>query len=91
MKPAGQKEALACAVHAARRAGALIRRHWGVKKKINSRTRHDIKLQLDVQCEKLIDAILLGAFPGSGVLGEEGLAGAAEQPWRWVVDRVGPR
>jgi myo-inositol-1(or 4)-monophosphatase len=88
MKPAGQKEALACAVRAARRAGALIRRHWGVKKKINSRTRHDIKLDLDVRCQELIEAILLGAFPGSGVLGEEGLAGAAEQPWRWVVDPI---
>jgi myo-inositol-1(or 4)-monophosphatase len=88
MKPTELEKALGCAVLAARQAGALMRRHQGVKKKINSRSRHDIKLELDVQCQKLIDGILLRAFPGSGVLGEEGLAGKAEQGLRWVVDPI---
>ena len=88
MKSTDLKKALACAVHAARQAGALMCRNHGVKKKINSRSRHDIKLALDVQCEKLIDAILLRAFPDSGVLGEEGVSGKADQPLRWVVDPI---
>jgi myo-inositol-1(or 4)-monophosphatase len=82
------KKALACAVHAARQAGKLLRQNLGSAKKINSRSRHDIKLDLDVRCQKLIEKILLDDFPGSGVLGEEGLAGVADARWRWVVDPI---
>ncbi len=88
MKTGRQKKALACAVRAARQAGALMRRNQLVKKKINSQSRYDIKLDLDVRCQKIIQAILLGAFPGSGLLGEEGLAGVAEAALRWVVDPI---
>jgi len=88
MKTSGQKKALACAVKAARRAGALMRRHQSVKKKIDFQSRYDIKLDLDVRCQKIIQAILLGAFPGSGLLGEEGMAGPAEPKLRWVVDPI---
>ena len=80
--------ALAAAVQAARRAGALMRRNLGATKKINSRSRHDIKLELDVRCQKIIAAILLRALPGSGLLGEEGMAGVAEPDLRWVVDPI---
>jgi myo-inositol-1(or 4)-monophosphatase len=82
------RKALACAVRAARMAGALMRRNQSVAKKINSRSRYDIKLELDVRCQKIIERILLGAFPGSGLLGEEGMAGVAESNLRWVVDPI---
>jgi myo-inositol-1(or 4)-monophosphatase len=88
MKASDQKKALACAVQAARQAGGLMRRNQDAKKKISSRSRHDIKLELDVRCQKLIEATLLRALPGSGVLGEEGLAGTADARWRWVVDPI---
>ena len=82
------KRALAAAVQAARRTGLLMRRNLGVAKKIVSRSRHDIKLELDVRCQKIIETILLGAFPESGLLGEEGMAGAAGANLRWVVDPI---
>jgi myo-inositol-1(or 4)-monophosphatase len=88
MKSAELKKALACAVDAAQQAGALMCRNHGVEKKINSRSKHDIKLDLDVRCQKLIEGILLKAFPESGLLGEEGLSGKAEQALRWVVDPI---
>jgi myo-inositol-1(or 4)-monophosphatase len=88
MKTAELKEALACAVNAAQQAGAVMRRNRAVAKKINSRSRYDIKLALDVRCQKIITRILLGAFPASGLLGEEGMAGAAGTPLRWVVDPI---
>jgi myo-inositol-1(or 4)-monophosphatase len=88
MKPIHPTKALACAVEAARRAGALMRRNRRAKKTINSQSRHDIKLELDVRCQKLIQNTLFGHFPGSALLGEEGLAGPAEADWRWVVDPI---
>lgn len=88
MKPRDQQKALAAAVRAARLAGRLMRRNQAVAKKINSQSRHDIKLDLDVRCQKLIGTVLLGAFPESGLLGEEGLSGPAEPNLRWVVDPI---
>jgi myo-inositol-1(or 4)-monophosphatase len=88
MKTNELKEALAIAVKAARQAGDLMRRNKAVVKKINFQSRHDIKLELDVRCQKIIETTLLRAFPESGLLGEEGLAGLAEAPLRWVVDPI---
>jgi len=81
-------KALACAVRAARQAGSLMRRNDHSVKKINQQSRHDIKLELDVRCQKLIEKTLLSAFPHSAVLGEEGVAGVADADWRWVVDPI---
>src|SRR5262245_44088596 len=83
-----QKRALRCAVFAAKAAGNLMCRHRESKKKINEASRHDIKLELDVRCQKRIEKILLGAFPEFAVLGEEGVRGDQEAEYRWVVDPI---
>ena len=69
------QRALHCAVAAARAAGRLMLRHRAAPKKINLQSRYDIKLELDVRTQKLIEGILLAEFPHSTVLGEEGGAG----------------
>src|SRR5437867_10083725 len=61
------------AVQAARAAGALMRRHFRSPKKIHSATQHDIKLELDVRSQKLIERTLRSAYPHIAVLGEEGV------------------
>jgi myo-inositol-1(or 4)-monophosphatase len=81
-------KALACAVRAARQAGSLMRRNQTSVKKISQQSQHDIKLELDVRCQKLIEKTLLSAFPHSAVWGEEGVAGVAGSSWRWVVDPI---
>src|SRR5206468_3780478 len=83
-----QKRALARAVAAARAAGRLIRRNLGAPKVVNTVTRHDIKLELDVRCQKLIERKLRAAFPKIALLGEEGDAGAVDAKCRWVVDPI---
>ncbi len=88
MKSLKIPKALACAVQAAREAGALMRRNLRLSKRINQESQHDIKLELDVRCQKLIEKTLLAAFPDSAVLGEEGEAGRAGSDWRWVVDPI---
>ncbi len=82
------RQALRCAVRAARAAGRLMRRNQASPKKINQQSRHDIKLELDVRCQRLIENILLSDFPDSAVLGEEGVAGNQNAHARWVVDPI---
>jgi len=81
-------KALKCATRAARAAGRLMRRNRASPKKINQQSQHDIKLELDVRCQKVIEKILLSAFPDSAVLGEEGAAGNENANARWVVDPI---
>ena len=81
-------EALNVTVKAALAAGALMRQNRYAKKKINQASHHDIKLELDVRCQKRIEKILLGAFPAIAVLGEEGVRGDQEAEYRWVVDPI---
>lgn len=88
MKLAEQKRALACAILAAQAAGQVMRRHLGSTKKINSATQHDIKLELDVRCQKLIERKLRDTFPDVAVLGEEGVLGDPQSARRWVVDPI---
>ena len=82
------EKALATAVRAAKAAGALMLKNRWSTKKINSETRHDIKLELDVRCQKTIERILRKAFPRIPILGEEGFTGDIQEEIRWVVDPI---
>jgi myo-inositol-1(or 4)-monophosphatase len=88
MKTVSTQTALARAVVAARAAGKVMRDHWHLPKRVNSAEAHDIKLELDVRCQKLITNILQKAFPEISLLGEEGDAGDAGAEFRWVVDPI---
>jgi myo-inositol-1(or 4)-monophosphatase len=83
-----QKRALDCAIKAARLAGETMRKNLRLPKKINDQTRHDIKLELDVRCQKLIQQTLHRDFPNVGFLGEEGLSETENSDLRWVVDPI---
>jgi myo-inositol-1(or 4)-monophosphatase len=88
MKTVSTKLALATAVKAARAAGKIMRDNWHLPKRVNSAEAHDIKLELDVRCQKLITKILQKAFPEISLLGEEGDSGDAASAYRWVVDPI---
>lgn len=75
------------AVEAACAAGRLLRRHQRAVKRVQTATRHDIKLELDLECQRLIERRLRAAFPHWGVLGEEASVAAESGP-RWVVDPI---
>ena len=80
MNIAEQKRALNCAIKAARAAGKVMRENLWLPKKINSKTQHDIKLELDVRCQKLIGETLAKDFPEIALLGEEGISGDPNAP-----------
>jgi myo-inositol-1(or 4)-monophosphatase len=86
------------AVQAARAAGKVMRDHWRKPKRINLAEAHDIKLELDIRCQQLIEKILRREFPEIPLLGEEddsittSAASRAEcvatAEYRWVVDPI---
>ncbi len=88
MTVAEQKLALACAVEAARTAGVVMRKNLHAAKRVNEAAPHDIKLELDVRCQRLIEARLRAHFPDAAVLGEEGDAGDDQAAARWVIDPI---
>ncbi len=88
MKKISLNKALAAAVKAARAAGKIMRDNWHLPKRVNSAEAHDIKLELDVRCQKLIEKILRAAFPEIPLLGEEGDSGDVDAEYRWVVDPI---
>lgn len=83
-----KKNLLAVAVKAAHAAGDIMRRNRLASKKINEATQRDIKLELDVRCQRKIESMLTKAHPEIAVLGEEENAGDIESELRWVVDPI---
>ena len=88
MKTVSLKSALTTAIKAARAAGKVMRDNWHLPKRVNSAEAHDIKLELDVRCQALIEKILAASFPAIPVLGEEGITGDVTADYRWVVDPI---
>jgi myo-inositol-1(or 4)-monophosphatase len=76
------------AIKAARAAGKLMLANWHKPKRVNFTDAHDIKLELDVRCQKLIEKKLRTAFPQIPLLGEEGDSGNMNAEYRWVVDPI---
>jgi myo-inositol-1(or 4)-monophosphatase len=87
-KSVNLNRALAAASVAARAAGALMRRNWRSPKKVNQASQYDIKLELDVRCQRLIERRLRAAFPQVNLLAEEGDSGDVNLKSRWVVDPI---
>lgn len=79
-------EMLSTAIQIAREAGALLRQNFGGPLEINHAETHDIKLQLDVECQRLIESRLRAAFPEDSIVGEEESHGDPEAGRRWIVD-----
>jgi myo-inositol-1(or 4)-monophosphatase len=80
--------AQSAAVRAAKSAGALMRGQLHANKRASIVTQHDIKLELDVRCQAIIEKALRQSFPRVALLGEEGISGNAEAEFRWVVDPI---
>ena len=80
------KHYLDAAMHAARKAGDLLRTHFHQPRHVNAKEKHDIKLEIDVQSQELITQALLKNFPNHALYGEEGIVGDQTSEFQWVVD-----
>ncbi|MBU6411354.1 MAG: inositol monophosphatase [Verrucomicrobia bacterium] len=88
MKRSSFHRELTVAIKAARAAGTIIRDNWHKAKRVKLFDAHDIKLELDVRCQKTIEKVLFAAFPETSMIGEEGCSGDPDSSRRWVVDPI---
>jgi myo-inositol-1(or 4)-monophosphatase len=80
------------AIAAARAAGGHALAQVARRSEVLRGYAHDVKLQLDVECQALAEKMLLARFPDSVILGEEGpeaaVRGAGDTALEWVIDPI---
>jgi myo-inositol-1(or 4)-monophosphatase len=79
---------LTTAIHAAYEAGELLRRNFGKRLKIHQSLAHDIKLEMDVRAQQTIERAILKRFADHAIVGEEGVSGAPDSDYRWIIDPI---
>ena len=87
MTPPATPDDLALASRAAREAGEILMGYWSARGDLEVSTKRDgdFVSQADVEAEEHIRALLVGARPDDGWLGEE--SGSSEpRARRWIVD-----
>ncbi|MBN94749.1 MAG: inositol monophosphatase [Deltaproteobacteria bacterium] len=78
---------LEVAIQAAKAASAIHQAARGSDLKVSTKsTAIDLVTRVDTESEEAIRSILLAAFPGDGILGEEGGERNGETGRRWLVD-----
>jgi myo-inositol-1(or 4)-monophosphatase len=82
---------LSAAITAAQAAGERLRHAFGSELRVTEQFAHDIKIAADKECQDLIYSILLGQFPKTRCIGEEGDSGDLGDPngeIEWIVDPI---
>lgn len=90
---------LATAALAARRAGLHALAHRERRREANLIARHDVKLQLDLECQAVATDLILSAYPDHRILGEEDPVekesppapaqdGTTPSPYEWIIDPI---
>jgi len=82
---------LETAVAAAQAGAAHAVRERARNKDANLVCAHDVKLKLDVECQRVVSDVVLARFPGHSILGEEDENRADETSaatYEWVVDPI---
>ncbi|MEW6637744.1 MAG: inositol monophosphatase family protein [Actinomycetota bacterium] len=77
---------LEVAVEAVRAAGEVLRAGFGRERRIRYKGEVDLVTETDEEAERVLAEVLLGAFPGSGMLAEEGGKTPGKREERWIVD-----
>ncbi|MBN2164028.1 MAG: inositol monophosphatase [Pontiellaceae bacterium] len=76
------------AVCAAEAAGNHALKNKHRRSETNEDFAHDIKLVLDVECQKVAEKIISEAFSGHSILGEENAYSAGDDTYEWIIDPI---
>ena len=76
------------ATQATKHAGNLLLSEFKNPQTINREEQHDIKIDLDKECQRTIEEILLKGFPNHAILGEEGITENLKSDYQWIIDPI---
>ncbi|MCX6995819.1 MAG: inositol monophosphatase family protein [Kiritimatiellaeota bacterium] len=79
---------LEIAVAAATAAGRHALKHYGRRRDVVRRSAHDVKLQLDLECQARAEEVIRRHFSEHRVLGEEGGAFRSGPEPLWIIDPI---
>ncbi len=88
MKEPDPQRLLDVAASAAEVAGAHALRHYDRRACVLRSLEHDVKLELDVECQRIASEHVRAAFPDHAILGEEGGHDAPGGGYRWIIDPI---
>lgn len=78
----------AIAEEAARRGGSFALDNRTRRGEVKGRTHHDVKLQMDVETQQVIETYLREVSPDAAFLGEEGGSLDDQGSGQWIVDPI---
>ena len=81
-------ELLDCAVAAAQTAGGHALENFHRRHDVVQRAAHDVKLQLDLECQAKAEETIRRRFPEHRLMGEEGGDYAADAEPLWIIDPI---
>ena len=76
------------AICAAQAAGNHALANKDRRKESNETFAHDIKLVLDIECQKIAEDVIASEFPEHGILGEEGIQKSETEGYEWIIDPI---
>ena len=76
------------AIRAAKAAGNHALANKERRKETNETFAHDVKLVLDVECQKIAEKAIASEFPEHGILGEEDIRQNDAEGYEWVIDPI---
>jgi len=91
MKKIPAKKLLECAIDAVKTAGEHASNNSNRRRNIVEIFRHDVKLQLDIECQQKAEHVIRKRFPKHSILGEEDSFGKPKtvmSDYEWIVDPI---
>jgi len=76
------------AICAAQAAGNHAMANKARRTESNETFAHDVKLVLDVECQKIAEEMIASEFPDHGILGEEDIRRSAADEYEWIIDPI---
>ncbi len=86
MNPLNESDLLSCAIEAAHAAGRHALDNFSRRTEVHRTLDHDVKLQLDLECQAAAEAAVRRRFPGHRLLGEESTDHALTDEFQWIID-----
>jgi myo-inositol-1(or 4)-monophosphatase len=76
------------AICAAEAAGNHALQNMDRREEATETFSHDMKLVLDMECQKIAEQIIAGEFPDHGILGEEDIRQSSTAAYEWIIDPI---
>lgn len=88
MKEIALNHLLDIAIRAAEAAGKHAQAHKDRRTETAETFAHDVKLLLDMECQKIAEEAIFSEFPEHGILGEEDVRQNPAADYEWIIDPI---